>query len=101
MDHDLSVPAVSTILLSMIFWAAGRASGVLLAESAQPRVMLHLTSLAAAATVFVEIGVRDLKGVGYRMTVPVTCSDGFSSSISCLEVHIFSVAYLGLSGKFL
>lgn len=61
------MPAVSTILLSMLFWAAGRAAGVLLAETAQPRLLLHLSSLADSTTILVEIGVRaantDLKEI--------------------------------------
>ena len=57
-DHELSVPAVSTILLSMVLWAGGRGAGVLLAEEAPPQLRLHLASLAVVASIFVEIGVR-------------------------------------------
>ena len=43
----------------MLFWGGGRAAEVLLAEEAQPRLRLHLSSLAALVTIFVEIGVRE------------------------------------------
>jgi len=57
-DHDLSVPAVSTILLSMLFWTAGHAAAVLLAEQAPAALPSRLASAAAAVTLPVEIGVR-------------------------------------------
>ena len=57
-DHDLSVPAVSTILLSMLFWTAGHAAGVLLEEQAPATLGPKLASAAAAVTLPVEAGVR-------------------------------------------
>ena len=60
-DHDLSVPAVSTILLSMLFWTAGHAAGVLLAEQAPATLRPKLASVAAAVTVPVEVGVCHLQ----------------------------------------
>jgi hypothetical protein len=60
-DHDLSVPAVSTILLSMLFWTAGHAAGVLLAEQAPATLGPKLASAAAAVTLPVEVGVRHLQ----------------------------------------
>ena len=56
--HELSVPAVSTILLSMLFWTAGHSAGVLLAEQAPAALPPRLAFAAAAVTLPVEIGVR-------------------------------------------
>ena len=57
--HELSVPAVSTILASMAAWGCAAATGVLLAEAlgARPLAMLRGAAAAGALGTAVAVGV--------------------------------------------
>lgn len=55
--HELSVPAVSTILLSTAAWVSASATGVLLAEALSARPLLALRAAAAAGALGTVLAV--------------------------------------------
>lgn len=58
-SHELSVPAVSTILLSVLAWAVAAAGSVLLWEALSQRTWTLLRALGAVGALCVAVGVRN------------------------------------------
>ena len=56
-SHELSVPAVSTMLLSALAWASAGASSVLLREALSQRTWTLLRAVGAVAALCVAVVV--------------------------------------------